>query len=94
MNELVIVLQLLCGAAGGYIAGARFEGFSLGAFADSMAGIAGGSLGGQVLQSCCGCDFRSTDIEIFLTSCIGGLAGGAIMSVLLGVVKWSFRHRP
>ena len=94
MNDSVIILQLIFGGAGGYIAGARFDSLRLGPFADVMAGVVGGGLGGQVFQSCCGCDFTSTGIEIFLTSCVGGFGGGALLAILAGLLKWSFCRRP
>jgi uncharacterized membrane protein YeaQ/YmgE (transglycosylase-associated protein family) len=46
---IVLIVQLLSGVAGGNGAGALLKQFSLGWLGNSLAGLVGGALGGQLL---------------------------------------------
>ena len=48
-NLLPIIIQLISGAVGGNVAGALMKNLSLGTLGNSIAGILGGGLGGQML---------------------------------------------
>ena len=49
MNLIALIIQLLSGAAGGNLAGKLFKNINLGTVGNSIAGILGGGLGGQLL---------------------------------------------
>jgi uncharacterized membrane protein YeaQ/YmgE (transglycosylase-associated protein family) len=93
MNMLPFILQLLSGAAGGNIAGALFSNFNLGTIGNSVAGIVGGGLGGHLFHNLWASGGAS-DMQIFLTSLVGGTVGGAVMTVIAGLVKSVLSRRP
>ena len=84
---------MLYGAAGGYLAGAGFTTLSWGAIGDLLIGVAGGALGGQILEHFWAGDAYSTALEIFLASIIGGCTGGTLMVVILGSIKACLRRQ-
>ena len=47
---LPLIIQLVSGAVGGNVAGSLFKNLSLGTLWNSVAGIAGGGLGGTILS--------------------------------------------
>jgi len=49
MDIVGLIIQLICGAAGGNIAGALLNKYNLGTLGNSIVGILGGGLGGQLL---------------------------------------------
>ena len=61
MDITSLIVQLVSGAVGGNAAGALFKNISLGTLGNSIAGIVGGGIGGQILQAVLG---------------VGGGAGG------------------
>lgn len=54
MDIVGLIIQLICGAVGGNVAGALLKNFSLGTAGNSIAGIIGGGLGGQILGALLG----------------------------------------
>ena len=50
MNIVALIIQLVSGAVGGNIAGLLMSKFNLGPIGNSIAGIVGGGLGGQLLS--------------------------------------------
>ena len=50
MNVIALIVQLISGAVGGNIAGAALKNVSLGPVGNSIVGILGGGLGGQILS--------------------------------------------
>ena len=54
MDILGLIIQLIAGAVGGNIAGATLKNFSLGPIGNSLAGIVGGGIGGQILAALLG----------------------------------------
>jgi len=87
MNVRAFFLQLFCGAAGGYIAGAGFSRLTWGTLGDLLIGVAGGAAGGQIFEHLWAGAPYSTEMALFLASTIGGCIGGAFMLVLLGSIK-------
>lgn len=79
MEELLI--SLATGAAGGNIAGALMKSKSLGVVGNSIAGIVGGGLGGRLLS------MVGAGGDGLLGSIGGGGVGGAVMMVLVSVIK-------
>jgi uncharacterized membrane protein YeaQ/YmgE (transglycosylase-associated protein family) len=89
-NILPLIIQLISGAVGGYIAGALLKNYSLGALGNSIVGIIGGGIGGQLLgiwgvQTAAG----GMEIGSILGSVIGGGIGGAILMAIIGITKKS-----
>jgi hypothetical protein len=83
-----IIIQLISGAIGGNGAGALLKKLSLGTIGNSIVGILGGGLGGQLLgllgmAPAAG----SGDLNGIISSVIsGGVGGGALMGII-GAIK-------
>lgn len=85
---LPIIIQLVSGAVGGNIAGKTLKNLDLGTLGNSIAGIIGGGLGGQLLGSVL--NMSSTgglDIGSIVTQIAGGGVGGGILMAVVGVIK-------
>jgi hypothetical protein len=89
MNILPLLIQLASGAAGGNLVSCGCEKISLGPIVSSLTGMLGGDVGAKLLQlATAGGQIEGTsDMHIFLTSLLGGAAGGAAVTALLGWVK-------
>lgn len=96
MNLVAIIIQLVSGAVGGNVAGAVLKKFDLGPIGNSIAGIIGGGLGGQLLgmlgigaTAAAGSATAggSLDIGSILSSVAGGGVGGSILMAIVGLVK-------
>ena len=84
MEFLPLIIQLVSGAVGGNVAGGLLKNFSLGTLWNSVVGILGGGLGGQLLGMLgIGADGGGMDLAGILTSVAAGGAGGG---VLLGII--------
>jgi len=85
---LHIIIQLISGAVGGNGAGALMKKFSLGTIGNSIVGILGGGLGGQLmgllgLAPAAG----GGDLNGIIASVLsGGVGGGALMAII-GAIK-------
>jgi hypothetical protein len=95
MSIVAIIIQLISGAVGGNIAGAILKNFSLGTTGNSIAGITGGVVGGQILNAILGPgtipDAAATgaggmDIGSIISSIGGGGVGGAIL-MIIGLIR-------
>lgn len=86
--SLALIIQLISGALGGNLAGSLLKDSSLGTLWNSVAGIAGGGLGGSVLGML-GMNIASggTDIASILGSVAGGGVGGGIVMAIIGIIK-------
>ena len=90
---LNLVIQLVAGAVGGNAAGAVLKQFNLGPLGNSIAGIIGGGLGGQILNAIlsggAGAPSASGALEIgsLLTQIVGGGVGGGILMVIVGLIR-------
>jgi uncharacterized membrane protein YeaQ/YmgE (transglycosylase-associated protein family) len=90
MDIMPLVISLLSGAAGGNVAGKLMKNLDLGTMWNSVAGILGGGLGGQILgmigmggaAAAGGGDIGS----IIGSVASGGVGGGALMAII-GAVK-------
>jgi hypothetical protein len=94
MNTVPVILQLICGVVGGNLICAGFKDLSLGPIGNSLAGLLGGGIFGHFLHTMTGVGGNSSDLQIFLTSLLGGLSGGAVMTILVGWVKGMISRRP
>jgi len=89
-----LIIQLISGAVGGNVAGAALKKFSLGPVGNSIVGILGGGIGGQLLawfgmggawtpvSSADGFNFGE-----ILASVAGGGVGGAVLLAAVGAIR-------
>ena len=85
---LPLLVQLVSGAAGGNAAGAAMKKLSLGTVGNSIAGVLGGGIGGQLLGML-GMASGAGDMDmagIVGSLASGGVGGGALMAVI-GTIK-------
>jgi hypothetical protein len=94
MNVTSLLIQLVSGAVGGNVAGAALKKYDLGTVGNSIAGIVGGGLGGQILGMLTGGGAAAAaaggggmDIGSILGSIGGGGIGGAILMIIVGLLK-------
>jgi uncharacterized membrane protein YeaQ/YmgE (transglycosylase-associated protein family) len=94
MNWMPIIIQLISGGVGGNIAGALLKRFNLGPIGNTIAGILGGVGGGQLLSMLTGAAGAvapaasgGLDMSSILSSVGGGGIGGAVIMVIVGLVK-------
>ncbi len=86
MTQLII--QLISGAVGGNLAGSLMKDSSMGTLWNSIAGIAGGGLGGQVLGMLgMGVAGGSLDVASILSMVASGGVGGGIVMAVIGMIK-------
>jgi uncharacterized membrane protein YeaQ/YmgE (transglycosylase-associated protein family) len=93
-NALPLLIQLVSGAVGGNAAGAAMKGKSLGTIGNSIAGIIGGGVGGQLLSvlgmaSATG----AMDASSIGQDVAGGGIGGAILIAIIGIIKNKFMNK-
>jgi uncharacterized membrane protein YeaQ/YmgE (transglycosylase-associated protein family) len=92
-NIIGLIIQLISGAAGGNIAGALFKNISLGTLGNSIAGIVGGGLGGQILQALLGAGAAGAgataglDLGSIISQVAGGGVGGGILMAIVGLIR-------
>jgi hypothetical protein len=92
-----LIIQLLSGAAGGNIAGALFKNLNLGWLWNSVAGVAGGGLGGTILSSVLGAGMGAAKsgmdpMAIISSLASGGIGGGVVMAVV-GLIKQMMNNK-
>lgn len=87
MNIVALIIQLISGAVGGNIAGALLKKFSLGPVGNSIVGILGGGLGGQLLGMLGVGGASGIDIGSIISSIAGGGVGGAVLMVIIGLIR-------
>ncbi len=92
-NLVPLIIQLVSGAVGGNIAGALFKNISLGTLWNSVAGIVGGGLGGQILQALFGVGaggagaMAGMDIGSIIAQIAGGGVGGGVLMAIIGLIR-------
>ena len=90
---LNLVIQLVAGAVGGNAAGALLKQFNLGPLGNSIAGIVGGGIGGQILNvlvggtATAGSSSGALEIGSILTQIVGGGVGGGALMVIIGLIR-------
>jgi len=92
--EMIInlIIQLVAGVVGGNAAGAALKDYNLGGIGNTIAGALGGVGGGQLLQAAipaiaAAAAGGNLDVGAILGQIVGGGAGGAILTVIVGLVK-------
>jgi uncharacterized membrane protein YeaQ/YmgE (transglycosylase-associated protein family) len=87
---LNLIIQLVAGAVGGNVAGAFLKQFNLGPVGNSIAGLVGGGLGGQLLNLVLGSGAATgggLDLGSIVTQIVGGGVGGGIVMVIVGLLR-------
>jgi uncharacterized membrane protein YeaQ/YmgE (transglycosylase-associated protein family) len=96
MDITSLIIQLVVGAIGGNAASKVMPDKSLGTLGNTIAGVVGGGLGGQILNSVLGGGMAPAagavassgmDIGSIIQQVAGGGIGGAVMMVIAGLVK-------
>ncbi len=87
-----LVIQLISGAVGGNLAGAASKNIDLGTLWNSVAGIVGGGIGGQILSAVLGAGAAGAaggglDIGSIIQQVAGGGVGGAVLMAIVGIIK-------
>jgi uncharacterized membrane protein YeaQ/YmgE (transglycosylase-associated protein family) len=82
MNLTALLVQLLAGALGGYVAGNVSKEMSLGTIGNSVVGALGGGVGGQILAIL----GLSGTVQIVSALVVGGVSGG-LATLLIGFLK-------
>ena len=87
-NLLPLIVQLVSGAIGGNVAGSLMKKFSMGTLWNSVIGILGGGLGGQILGML-GLDLGGgeMDLAVILGNVAGGGIGGGFIMAIVGLIK-------
>ncbi len=88
---LALIIQLISGAVGGNVAGKLMKG-GLGTVGNSIAGIVGGGLGGQIIVMLMpavenAAASGSLDPMSILSSVAGGGVGGGVVLAIVNAVK-------
>jgi len=92
MSSILIdlVIQLLSGAAGGNVLGSLLNKYSLGKTGNSVAGAIGGVGLGQLLPMLTGLGgtlaASGIDVGSIVSSIAGGGVGGAVLTLLVGLI--------
>jgi hypothetical protein len=94
MDLVSLLISLVSGAVGGNAAAKVLKGFDMGTLWNSVAGIVGGGLGGQILGQL-GLDPGAAaaaaggggDLTAIVSQIGGGGVGGAVLLVIAGYVK-------
>ncbi len=90
MNVVGLIIQLVSGAVGGNVAGALLKKFNLGPVGNSIVGILGGGLGGQLLGMLGlggGGGGGALELGSIVSSVAGGGVGGGVLMAIIGVIR-------
>lgn len=91
MDLVSLLVPLVSGAAGGNMAGSLLKSSSLGVLGNSLAGIVGGGLGGQILNNALGVTHVAAtsgiDVGTIVSQMASGGVGGGAMMMTVGVLQ-------
>jgi uncharacterized membrane protein YeaQ/YmgE (transglycosylase-associated protein family) len=85
-----LIIQLIAGAVGGNAAGAVLKNLNLGPILNSVVGVIGGGLGGQILGMIGAGGMAAgggTDLTAIIASVASGGVGGGVLLAIVGAVK-------
>ena len=89
--DMNLIIQLVAGALGGNAAGAMLKNLDLGVPGNSIAGLIGGGVGGQILVMLGGAGAAAAaggmDVMSIVSSLVSGGIGGGVLMAIVGVVK-------
>lgn len=89
MDILTLIIQAVCGAIGANITGKAIKKIDLGVLWNSVSGIIGGGLGGQLLNmlGVATVSGGSPDLISILSNVGSGAVGGGVLMVIVGLIK-------
>jgi hypothetical protein len=92
MTEIVnLIIQIVAGILGGHGAGRAMQNVDLGPLGNTIAGAIGGVGGGQILQMLIPALASATggglDIGSIVGQLVGGGASGAVLTIIIGLLK-------
>ena len=94
MNLIALIIDLISGAVGGNIAGGLMKQYDLGTLGNSVAGIIGGGIGGQILTAVLGSGAGAAgaaggnlDIGSIISGIAGGGVGGGLLMIIVGIIR-------
>jgi uncharacterized membrane protein YeaQ/YmgE (transglycosylase-associated protein family) len=89
MDTTSLIIDLISGAVGGNAAGAAMPDKSLGTLGNTIAGLVGGGLGGQILQALVPAlsGSGSSDLGGILANIAGSGVGGGLLMAIISVIK-------
>jgi hypothetical protein len=96
MQALNLIIQLASGATGGNVAGALAEKYGLGPLGNTITGLVGGGIGGELIKAALGAPALSAsgfDLGTLLGDLGAGSAGGACLTIATGIARAHFAHR-
>ncbi|MFY1902063.1 hypothetical protein ACOTJG_19820 [Achromobacter xylosoxidans] len=101
MNTAVIInliIQLVAGAAGGNGLGKMLQQFNLGPLGNTIAGAIGGLAGGSwlapmITAGAVAAGNSGMDLSAIASSVVGGGVGGAVLTLIAGIVRKMFVGR-
>jgi len=94
---LNLVIQIMAGAVGGNAVASLLRHFNLGPLGNSIAGMIGGALGGQILNEfltgSAGVVSSSAALEFgsLLTQIVGGAVGGGLLTAIAALIRQAAR---
>ncbi|GAB5406234.1 MAG: hypothetical protein Aurels2KO_44650 [Aureliella sp.] len=89
MSFVPLIINLLCGAVGGNVAGGLIKKLNLGTVGNSLAGILGGGIGGQLLGmlGMSGGSGGALDLPTIISNVGAGGVGGGVVLAVVGLIK-------
>jgi hypothetical protein len=90
MESLIaLVVQLISGAVGGNAVGSALKDVNLGTLGNSIVGAIGGGIGGQLLTALVPALTGASGLDVgsLLGEIASGGAGGALLTIIAGLVK-------
>src|SRR5262245_22614752 len=95
---VALIIQLVAGIIGGNAAGASLKDYNLGTLGNTIARAIGGAGGGQILQALmpplAGPAGGGLDVGSIVGRLVGGGASGAILTVIIGLVRHMMTGKP
>ena len=84
-----LIIQLISGAVGGNVAGKLLQQFNLGTLGNSIAGVLGGGIGGQLISHLTGMSAGGGGMDIggIIGQIASGGVGGGVLLVIVGLVR-------
>jgi len=88
-ENVELIISLISGAVGGNVAGGVMKKFDLGMLGNSVAGLVGGGIGGQILGllGAGGADAGGMDIASIIGQVASGGVGGGVLLAVVGMIK-------
>ena len=97
MDESIVnlIIQIVAGLIGGTAAGSRVENANLGGLGNAIAGALGGVGGAHLLGALVPAlsGVEGLDIGSIIGQLVGGGAGGAILTIIAGMIKNAMANR-